>query len=358
MNKKEGLGSLINATQLQQFLAYRFKAGTTAWLTPLCIWGPHGIGKTQIIRDFAQQNNMALAEIAPAQFEEMGDLLGMPEIDQQLTVLRAPSWVPTTAGPGILLIDDFNRADDRILRGIMPLLKDGKLISWQLPKGWQIVLTANPDSGDYSVTPLDDALITRMMHVSLQFEEQAWARWAIKAGIDPRGIKFVLNNPDIFEHARTTPRTIVQFLEGIATIKDLKQAIPTVQIIAAACVDEKTAALFIQYIQQGLDQVPTAIQILQAKDFQKEVAQPLRLAVQQSGLSSHLLAALGNQLVRLIGGDQVKMGKQSQQNLKAYLLLDFLPADLRLALAQDLMALGKRTLKSLWTDPELAQLLV
>ena len=63
----------------------------------------------------------------------MGDLLGMPDIEiidgKKQTVFEAPSWVPKEEGPGILLIDDVNRADDRILRGIMQLLQNYELAS-------------------------------------------------------------------------------------------------------------------------------------------------------------------------------------------------------------------------------------
>ena len=83
--------------------------------TPLCIWGKHGIGKTQLVEDFAKENNYQFVYIAPAQFEEMGDLIGMPSIIDGQTVFVAPEWVPKADGPGILLIDDANRADDRIL---------------------------------------------------------------------------------------------------------------------------------------------------------------------------------------------------------------------------------------------------
>ena len=48
--------------------------------TPVCIWGLHGIGKTALVQAFAAQQDphWALAYCAPAQFEEMGDLHGLP----------------------------------------------------------------------------------------------------------------------------------------------------------------------------------------------------------------------------------------------------------------------------------------
>jgi MoxR-like ATPase len=125
---------------------------------------------------------MAFRLLRTAQFEEMGDLHGIPTIrdptpdesnsDDEYTVFAPPEWVPTAKGPGILLLDDINRADDRILRGIMQLLQN---FEWQLPEQWQIVATANPEGADYSVTPMDDAMLTRMLHFTLTFDAKAWA---------------------------------------------------------------------------------------------------------------------------------------------------------------------------------------
>ena len=189
--------------------------------TPICIWGKHGIGKTEIVQALAEDMGYPFRYIAPAQFEEMGDLVGMPSIEEGRTVFRSPEWVPREAGPGILLIDDVNRADDRILRGIMQLLQNFELVSWKLPRQWQIVLTANPDGGDYSVTPMDDAMVTRMMHITLEFDPKEWAKWAEKNGVDSRGIDFVLTYPEVVTGLRTTPRTLVQFFETITEIDNL-----------------------------------------------------------------------------------------------------------------------------------------
>ena len=92
----------------------------------------HGIGKSELVRDYAIKAGYEFIYIAPAQFEEMGDLTGMPKIEtnannESVTRLIPPQWVPKTEGPGIFLIDDVNRADDRILRGIMQLLQ---IMNW------------------------------------------------------------------------------------------------------------------------------------------------------------------------------------------------------------------------------------
>ena len=61
----------------------------------------------------------------------------------------------------------------------------------EFPPKWQIVLTANPEGGEYTVTEMDDAMITRMMHCTMVFNAKTWAEWAQSDGLDARGIDFV-----------------------------------------------------------------------------------------------------------------------------------------------------------------------
>ena len=214
------LGTKTNAEEIELFLRHCLESNEKAMIngkrkTPVCIWGVHGIGKTELVERFARQNDYEFAYIAPAQFEEMGDLIGMPKVKDGKTIFAPPSWVPTRDKKGILLLDDINRADDRILRGLMQLLQNYELTSWTLPASWDIVLTTNPDDGNYSVTPMDDAMLTRMRHITLTFDAKVWAKWATQNHIDARGINFVLTYPELITGQRTTPRSLVQFFESI-----------------------------------------------------------------------------------------------------------------------------------------------
>ena len=56
-----------------------------------------------------------------------------------------------------MLLDDWNRADIRFIQAVMELIDRQQYISWTLPKDWHIILTANPDTGDYLVNSIDNA---------------------------------------------------------------------------------------------------------------------------------------------------------------------------------------------------------
>ena len=178
-----------------------------------------------------------------------------------------PDWVPKDEGPGILLLDDINRADDRILRGCMQLLQNFELTSWKLPPKWQIVATANPEGGDYSVTPMDGAMLTRMLHTTLKFDAKIWAEWAVKSNVDSRGISFVLTYPELVNSERTTPRSLTQFFEQIQSIKDLKENLHLVEALALSSLDEEYVFV-IAFVNDELTQLIEPDEILDAKDFQ------------------------------------------------------------------------------------------
>jgi hypothetical protein len=330
--------------------------------TPLCIWGTHGIGKTELVRASAERRGCRFVYIAPAQFEEMGDLVGMPRVETDpekgpVTHFAPPDWVPHAPGPGILLIDDVNRADDRILRGIMQLLQNYELVSWHLPPGWLIVLTANPDGGDYSVTTMDDAMLTRMMHVTLAFEPNAWARWAERSGVDPRGIAFVLTYPELLNGRRTTPRSLVQFFGLIQPLADLRSRLELVKLLADGCLDPETTAAFLHYVNVDLDRLVTPEEILDTDDFDA-VQRRLDSLVEGKTKRLDILSVTITRLVNHLTLGPGDLTDRQFANLRRFVLLPLLPNDLRLSMAQDLVKSDKKNLKKLYAVPEVGRLLL
>ena len=366
MNQKHNYvfyGTVTNSLEVSKFTAHilenNIKAETEGYKkTPVCIWGTHGIGKTEMVEQIAKANNYKWSYVAPAQFEEMGDLVGMPSIENGRTVFRSPDWVPTEEGPGILLIDDVNRADDRILRGIMQLLQNFELVSWKLPPQWQIVLTANPDGGDYSVTPMDNAMLTRMMHVTMQFDPKAWAVWAEQNNIDPRGINFVLTYPEIAIGERTTPRSLTQFFQSIQSIKNLSDELPLIQMLASSCLDEETVMAFITFVQQNLSKLISPEKICNAKNFKMEVENAIKAMVQKDILRVDIIATLCTRLINYLSLNNIKPNKDQIKNIQSFIKMDFIPNDLRLSLLQDIVASSNQHLKGVMADPAIGMMLL
>lgn len=346
-------GATLDSAALASLLSWLFDVGDrrpTGLPAPVCIWGAHGLGKTTLVEDLARQKGWKYAFCSPAQFEEMGDLHGLPVLREGRTAYAPPTWVPDEDGPGLLLLDDVNRADDRILRGLMPLLLTGGLLSWRLPRRWQIVLTANPEGGDYSVTPMDPAMVDRMVHFTLTFDAKAWARWATGAGVDPRGISFVLLYPEIVG-GRTTPRALVRFFELIAPLPDLRAELDRVWWLGRATLDETAVAAFVAFVRENLSALLEPDELLEAGE---ELGARLD-HVGRDGATVRVdrLAAVGTRVVLHVSRPDYTPGPTHGANLVRFLLHRTMPADLRLSLHRDLLASGAQV-AALLRDPKLA----
>ena len=381
-------GAKKNPAELSEILAYIFERNNDLSKqgkrpTPVCIWGTHGLGKTELVHDFATSRGWKFAYIAPAQFEEMGDLHGMPmEYDptpeapnsgDEVTIYYAPDWVPTDEGPGILLLDDLNRADDRILRGCMQLLQNFELKSWKLPDKWQIVATANPEGGDYSVTPMDDAMITRMMHVTMVFDPKVWAKWAMKNGVDERGIDFVLTYPETVTNKRTTPRTLTQFFQQTNGIGNLQESEELVRVLGESALDNSTVTAFISYIRDGLQKLIEPADILNAEDFETinqrldEIGHDEQTVTKKDEDGNLVetkikkrrvdrLNAQGYRMLRhLCWDDRYQAEPAHKDNLVAFLKCPIIPSDLRTALYMDISREARNGVLELLQDESLAK---
>ena len=365
-------GKKGNSKELREILSHIFNRNNELSElekkgTPICIWGTHGLGKTQIIRDYALEKKWKFSYIAPAQFEEMGDLHGMPTVvdpdgnivGDEYTVYSPPDWVPREEGPGILLLDDINRADDRILRGCMQLLQNFELTSWKLPTKWQIVATANPEGGDYSVTPMDSAMLTRMLHATLKFDAKIWAEWAYKANVDKRGISFVLTYPELVNSERTTPRSLTQFFEQIASIENLKENIQLVEALALSSLDEIAVSTFISFVNDELIQLIDPEEILDTKDFKSLEKKIKDISVDDSGAKRvDRLSTMCARLYLKLVSDSYLQEKNHGKNLVQFLLLDTIPNDLLMSLYMDLQKHGGDEIKEMTRDKKLANKLL
>ena len=157
--------------------------------TPIAvdIEGDAGIGKTSIVEAVARRKQMTFVKVNLSQIEETADLVGFPykeylvkingeekwisadllkdmncdftATNQSRMSYAVPSWVPREENPNgtMLVLDDYSRANQLIIQAIMELINTGSYMSWKLPKYINIVLTSNPDDGNYSVSTLDNA---------------------------------------------------------------------------------------------------------------------------------------------------------------------------------------------------------
>jgi AAA domain (dynein-related subfamily) len=199
----------MNINQLKRFLPYAIKANAT-----VMIHGLHGIGKSQCVKQFAEENGMNFIDRRLSQVES-GDLLGLPDVSGDVTKYKLPSWLPTEANygknsKGILFLDEINRARRDVLQGVFQLVLDRQLGDYTLPEGWAVVSAVNPNTDDYDVTNVfDEALMDRFLHIKLapSMEEfLTYARSNKKA--QQSFIDFLQINEDKLENSKLSTFTL------------------------------------------------------------------------------------------------------------------------------------------------------
>ena len=247
------------------------------------IEGDAGLGKTSAIMQLGKEMNMQVVKLNLSQLEELGDLVGFPvkefeiqnaegktkwigEAQVQMALQKgfkvvakrmshaAPEWIQGKGEGGFLVLDDYTRADHRFMQATMEILDRQEYVSWKLPKNWHVILTTNPDNGDYNVTSLDVAQKTRFISVELKYDVNVWAKWAETAGIDGRCINFMLMNPELVTQ-RVNPRSVTTFFNAISSIPKFEDSLPIIQMIGEGSVGVDFSSMFTMFINNKLDRI-------------------------------------------------------------------------------------------------------
>jgi hypothetical protein len=247
------------------------------------IEGDAGLGKTSAIMQLGKEMNKQVVKLNLSQLEELGDLVGFPVKEFQIENAEgktkwineaqigaaqkagyriidkrmshaAPEWIQGKGEGGFLVLDDYTRADHRFMQATMEILDRQEYVSWKLPKDWHVILTTNPDNGDYNVTSLDVAQKTRFISVELKYDVNVWAKWAEKANIDGRCINFMLMNPELVTQ-RINPRSVTTFFNAISSIPKFEDNLPMVQMIGEGSVGADFSSMFTMFINNKLDRI-------------------------------------------------------------------------------------------------------
>ena len=285
-SKTEALS--LNPNELKDFLKHiitnnRYLQDNNKIPVSTEVVGESGIGKTSSILQLAEELDLSFVKLNLAQIEEIGDLVGFPirQFEMELDGSKLwidehafdeyrklgynstsknrmsycpPEWIAGKANGGILLLDDWNRADIRFIQAVMELIDRQQYISWRLPKDWHIILTANPDNGDYLVNSIDTAQKTRFISANLKFDLNSWGKWAEENGLDGRCINFLLMHPELVTK-EINARSIVMFFNSISSIKSFEEQLPLIQMIGEGSVGQEFASLFTMFINNKLDKM-------------------------------------------------------------------------------------------------------
>lgn len=183
---------------------------------PAFIWGPPGIGKSDVVAQLAKSKHMDLRDIRLNLLDPI-DLKGFPVPNHESRQMTwyAPDFLPAmlvrentlpgfkatktnkgegmvpNTSKGILFLDEMNSADRAVQAAAYQLMLNFRIGDYVLPAGWSVIAAGNRQ-GDRSVThAMPAALANRLVHLDFEVNLDDFSAWAMNNGIKSEVLAFL-----------------------------------------------------------------------------------------------------------------------------------------------------------------------
>lgn len=382
------------------------------------IIGDSGLGKTSAVLQVAEELEMDFVKLNMAQIEEVGDLCGYPIKEfcithpekgekwvptESLMPFYKHGWMPTEKKPrmsyaipewisgrkesGILLLDDYSRGDIRLLQATMELIDRGQYISWKLPEDWHIILTSNPDDGEFHVNTLDRAQKGRYLSAKIRYDAKVWAKWAEMNQVDQRCINFMLMNEDVVrtekfamtssgEHKEVAdekligsdPRSWTKFFYAIGHLEDFKksEALERIEQIGTMAVGSDLAVAFATFINGDMDKIPEIEQVVFSKNFKNTISELKTIVRPEGRYRADIANIIGIRIVNYMSAIFSKRKKYPKgcnkelmlENFKEILKSEALGVDMSFAIAKSLIERHQQIVAPIFGDASVRKYLL
>jgi len=198
----------MRPAQLTLVLEREFLSTAEGHHTPVMLWGPPGVGKSQIVAQIGARHNAPVIDIRLSQMET-SDLRAIPFRSGDMVQWAVPALLPDAqrhGARGVLFLDEITSAPPAVSAAAYQLILDRRLGDYRIPDGW-VIFAAGNRQGDRGVTyAMPAPLANRFSHFEVSVNLDDWAAWAYASGIDERLIGFLRFKPELlfaFDAART-----------------------------------------------------------------------------------------------------------------------------------------------------------
>ena len=175
---------------------------------PIFLWGPPGIGKSDLIKQIGDDTDREVIDVRLALWEPT-DIKGIPYFDSNAGTM---TWAPPAELPtdpkskAILFLDELNSAPPAVQAAAYQLILNRKVGTYVLPEGVDIVAAGNRD-GDKGVTyRMPAPLANRFVHLEMKVDFEDWQDWATLNGIHPEVVGYVgYAKQDLYDYDPKSP---------------------------------------------------------------------------------------------------------------------------------------------------------
>ena len=261
----------ITSVQARKAMLTAFKAKR-----PVFLWGPPGIGKSEVVAEIAEELGGACIDLRMAQMEPT-DIRGIPYFNKDINKM---DWAPPVDLPDeefaskypivVLFLDEMNSAPPAVQAAGYQLILNRRVGKYFLPDNVVIVAAGNRDSDKGVTFRMPMPLANRFVHLEMRPDFTSWQNWAVNKGIHKDVVGYLsFAKQDIYDfdaksssRAFATPRSWV-FVSDLLNDEDNTDSDTLFNLVSGA-VGDGLAVKFMAH-RKIAGRMPSPSEILSGK---------------------------------------------------------------------------------------------
>jgi hypothetical protein len=174
----------VTSVQARKSLLKAFKTRR-----PLFLWGPPGIGKSELVADLAEELGGHMIDLRLGQMEPT-DIRGIPFYNKDLGKM---DWAPPVELPDeelagqypvvVLFLDEMNSAAPSVQSAAYQLILNRRVGKYRLPDNVVMVAAGNRESDKGVTYRMPTPLANRFLHQEMKVDFASYQEWAVKNNI-------------------------------------------------------------------------------------------------------------------------------------------------------------------------------
>ena len=152
---------------------------------PLFLWGPPGIGKSELVENITRDLGGYMIDLRLGQMEPT-DIRGIPFYNKDSGKM---DWAPPVELPDdelasqypivVLFLDELNSAAPSVQSAAYQLILNRRIGKYQLPDNVVMVAAGNRESDKGVTYRMPTPLANRFIHQEMKVDFAAWQEWAV-----------------------------------------------------------------------------------------------------------------------------------------------------------------------------------